>query len=101
MRTFHLEVHPPLAGPDDDFASHHRWRRATRDYTTRDVAGDQAFAIYPPIEAPYVRVVCTRNAARARLDEQQYAQMVEELGPGPLLESIVPSSVGFFSVRFE
>jgi len=105
VRVFHLEV---FTGPHDlvgetwarAFTNPQMWARASRDFTTRDVSGDQAFAVYPPVEAAFVRVVCTRNAARARLSDDEYTELEGRWGDTLMLENIVPSSVGFFSVRF-
>ena len=80
VRVFHLEV---FTGPHDlvgetwarAFTNPQMWARASRDFTTRDVGGDQAFAVYPPVEAAFVRVVCTRNAARARLSDDEYTEL--------------------------
>ena len=105
VRVFHLEV---FTGPHDlvgetwarAFTNPQMWARASRDFTSRDVGGDQAFAVYPPVEAAFVRVVCTRNAARARLSDDEYTELEGRWGDTLMLENIVPSSVGFFSVRF-
>jgi hypothetical protein len=99
VRNFHLESADAPEGP---------WAVASCDLTTRNVAELQAFELSPPIEAACVRIVCTRNAARAAADELR-AKMVRK---GVLDESTesdedrlralhrMPSSIGFFSVRF-
>ena len=51
----HLEV-PDPADPAV-------YKRATPDLTTLDTDEMQEFAVIPPLETQYVRVVCTENAA--------------------------------------
>ena len=41
-----------------------------------------------------------RHAARARLSDDEYTELEGRWGDTLMLENIVPSSVGFFSVRF-
>ena len=99
-RDFHLEESLVSAnGP---------WTRASRTFTTLDVATEQSWAIAPPIESRFVRVVCTRNAARARCDDDR-ARLARAGAVDPALETSedreralqrVPPSVGFFYVSF-
>jgi hypothetical protein len=115
VRTFHLECGATRDGP---------WKRASKQFQTLDVNGVQSFAIWPPIDATHVRVVCTRNAARARVDEQMRdalqqngeSENIEDVlaklgnaaanGPtlhhkvGRMLDRIVASSIGFYHVAF-
>ena len=86
------------------------WRHASATFSTLDRHEMQSWAIRPPIEATHLRVVCTRNAARARLDEAvlrltrqdgtiaEDDRVTEEDRERALMR--VSSSVGFFSVAF-
>ena len=85
------------------------WVRASSDFTTLDVDTMQSWLLDPPIEATHVRVCCTRNAARARLDEAR--QKLHNRGMIQLdLEGNedrelalqgIPPMVGFFQVGFD
>lgn len=99
VRTFHIETRETSGAP---------WARASRDFSTLDSDGAQSFHIEPPVEASSLRLVCTRNAARARHDEVR-AKLARAGRIDPSLESdedgeralaTLPSSVGFFSVAF-
>ena len=101
VRDFHLESALSAEGP---------WRHASATFSTLDRPEMQSWAIRPPIEATHLRVVCTRNAARARLDEAvlrltrqdgtiaEDDRFTEEDRERALMR--VSSSVGFFSVAF-
>jgi len=101
VRDFHLESAMSAEGP---------WRHASATFSTLDRPEMQSWAIRPPIEATHLRVVCTRNAARARLDEAvlrltrqdgtiaEDDRFTEEDRERALMR--VSSSVGFFSVAF-
>ena len=99
VRDFHLESASAAEGP---------WRRATSTLMTMDRAELQEWAVWPPIEASHVRVVCTRNAARERLDTVR-ARFAQRAIVQPQLESDedfeaaishVPPSIGFFQISF-
>ena len=99
VREFHLEESASADGP---------WTRASRTLSTLNVGTEQSWAIDPPIESSFVRIVCTRNASRARCDEDR-ARWTRAGGLGPALESCdervrsmrrVSASVGFFYVSF-
>jgi len=72
VRDFYLESAPSLKGP---------WERASRDLVTLDSAAQQSFHLEPPIEAEFIRIVCTRNAARAVADlaDLFYASTVQKV----------------------
>ena len=98
VRDFHLEAANTPEGP---------WE-SSHSFNTLDTGAAQPFYIAPPIEAAYVRIVCTRNAARAAADKTR-ATMVRRGVVDPSLESEedrlhalrqLPSSVGFFTIAF-
>ena len=81
VRNFHLETAAAADGP---------WTRASREYATLNVGEVQSWAVSPPIESGFVRVMCLRNAARAKSD----------LGESRARFLPISTSVGFFHVRF-
>jgi hypothetical protein len=100
VRDFHLERAPTPDGP---------WAQASGMLRTLDTGARQDFFIDPPIEAPYVRIVCCRNAARARYDEARATLLrrgwldasLESDEDGQSALQRLPSSIGFFSLTFE
>lgn len=98
VRNFYLESAPSAEGP---------WTRASpeQEMTTLDATAVQSWALRPPIEAAYVRVVCTRNAARARADRVRGRlahQGADEENEDDYETSLgrLPACVGFFYVAF-
>ena len=97
VRNFFLESSHTREGP---------WTRVTPDLTTMDSAQTQCFDV-GPIEAAFLRIVCTRNAARANIDKVRAQRARLGLTGGGeteedeqrALERITPS-VGFFSISF-
>ena len=57
VREFHLESANSPEGP---------WTRATPDLQTLDSRALQEWALHPPLESRYVRIVCTKNATANR-----------------------------------
>ena len=97
VRTFRLETAPSPNGP---------WTRASPDFVTLDASAAQPFHL-ARVEAAYLRIVCTRNAARAAADDARAAMARRGLvDPQESDEdreralSRLSSSVGFFSIAF-
>ena len=80
VRVFHLECAPAADGP---------WARCTPDLITLDSADEQEWALSPPVEVQYMRVVCTMNAAA------DFSRQAGGRGHGHIADSI-----GFFSLAF-
>lgn len=99
VRTFHLESSACSDGP---------WQRASKDYETLDASASQAFQCEPPVEAPFIRIVCTRNAARAAADEQRASMArrglidLEAESEEDRQRALhhISGSIGFFSIAF-
>lgn len=75
VRRFHLCTSNAAEGPWDGLAEHH--------FTTLDEEGLQEFAVAPPIEARFIRLVCTENAAEddvALLSSLHFHQGVDPIG---------------------
>lgn len=80
VKVFHLELSNVPDGP---------WERATDDMHTVNSIAQQEWALCPPIEARFVRIVCTLNAAGSlarKLDSMPDCQL--------------PDSIGFFCIGF-
>ena len=90
VRDFHLETSPKADGP---------WERCTADLTTLDTKEPQPFQLHPPIEAAFLRIVCTKNAARASAEASREAmsRMIEAESE---VFADVPPSIGFYSIAF-
>jgi len=61
VRVFHLEASDAADGP---------FLRASPDLTTFDTERLQDFALMPPVDARFVRLVCTVNAAASDLEDK-------------------------------
>ena len=57
VREFHLESADNPEGP---------WNRASSSFQTLDSSRLQEWALHPPVESRYARVVCTKNATANR-----------------------------------
>jgi hypothetical protein len=83
VRHFRLEAANEKTGP---------FVRASPDLTTMNTKRLQQWALVPPIEARYVRVVCTMNAIADAWDTSR-----ESLGG---MHLSLCDAIGFFHVRF-
>ena len=106
VRDWHLET--AAAGEEDEHGGFGTWTRATATLQTVDSEHLQSFHLEPPIEAAFVRIVCTRNAARASADATRAAMARRGLinpedeteADLELAMSRLSSSIGFFSIAF-
>jgi hypothetical protein len=99
VRELHLEAASQPEGP---------WERCSGTLTTLDTDARQTLQLSPPVEAACVRVVCTKNAARAAFDTQRAVMARRGLinlederdEDREFALRQVPSSIGYFSVEF-
>ena len=99
VRELHLECTNLPDGP---------WARCSPDFTTMDSCKEQTFHLEPPVEAAFMRIVCSKNAARGVLDAHR-ARMIRQGHIDPEAETDedrqhalaqVPANIGFYSCRF-
>lgn len=93
VRRFYLEAADEPQGP---------FVRASPNLTTFDTDRMQEWALAPPIEARYVRVVCTMNAAADESASHTASGIFGLLFPLPVvhLELASADSIGFFRIGF-